>query len=58
VKAFYIGSVPSFDGKWENWAKETALNPRPIKYELVPVNKKNMGCIFRAIGVFMSNYQS
>jgi hypothetical protein len=55
VKAFYIGSVPSFDGKWENWAKETALNPRPIKYELVPVNKKNMGCIFRAIGVFMSN---
>ena len=34
LHVYYIGSVPSVDGKWESWAVESASNPFPIQYDL------------------------
>ena len=33
----YIGSIPSMDGDWKTWAKDTGENPFPIQYTLSPV---------------------
>ena len=35
--ASYLGSHPPSDGKWETWARSTAISPYPVKYQLAPL---------------------